>query len=93
MSPCSYCGYEGHVRRFSSRKGGWSFSARLNGIDRVDNTLGYVDSNVVACCKACNMTKGIMDPIQWHDWLDRLVLYRSKQMTKKANISGADSCV
>lgn len=28
-----------------------------NGIDRRDNTAGYVDSNVVACCKLCNSMK------------------------------------
>jgi hypothetical protein len=27
------------------------------GIDRVDNSIGYVESNVVACCKFCNLGK------------------------------------
>jgi len=28
-----------------------------NGIDRVDNSLGYTTSNTVACCKDCNSKK------------------------------------
>ena len=27
------------------------------GIDRVDNNIGYVESNVVPCCKFCNLAK------------------------------------
>lgn len=29
-----------------------------NGVDRVDNTLGYVSGNCVAACKKCNLMKG-----------------------------------
>lgn len=28
-----------------------------NGIDRVDNSKGYIKNNVVACCKECNSKK------------------------------------
>lgn len=28
-----------------------------NGLDRVDNSLGYIESNVVSCCKQCNFGK------------------------------------
>jgi hypothetical protein len=42
-SVCDYCGYtdEGHV----------------NGIDRVDNNVGYLKSNCVPCCARCNYVK------------------------------------
>lgn len=30
------------------------------GIDRKDNTIGYTESNVVACCTACNFMKHTM---------------------------------
>ena len=40
--PCDYCGE----------------SARpFRGIDRVDNDVGYLDGNMVPCCKACNFLK------------------------------------
>jgi hypothetical protein len=28
---------------------------KLTGIDRVDNSIGYVTSNIVPCCQICNM--------------------------------------
>lgn len=31
-----------------------------NGIDRVDNSLGYTKENSVSCCKWCNYAKNIM---------------------------------
>lgn len=40
-SPCHYCG----------------LCERVNGMDRVDNSLGYWSSNVVPCCKLCNYFK------------------------------------
>ncbi len=38
---CYYCG-EGDI---------------ANGLDRVDNSIGYVPENVVACCGNCNRAK------------------------------------
>lgn len=28
-----------------------------NGIDRIDNSLGYLKNNIVPCCKSCNIAK------------------------------------
>lgn len=53
---CFYCGtppaQEAHSRsqRFN---GGYVY----NGIDRVDNTLGYSKGNCVSCCTRCNIAK------------------------------------
>ena len=32
----------------------------VNGIDRVENSIGYVIDNVVSCCKTCNDMKGTL---------------------------------
>ena len=32
-------------------------SITVNGIDRIDSSVGYVDGNVVTCCKYCNTAK------------------------------------
>ena len=33
----------------------------LNGIDRLDNDIGYIEDNVVPCCKTCNYMKRCID--------------------------------
>lgn len=44
--PCHYCG-------IAPSPGG-----KLNGLDRVDSTQGYLDKNTVPCCATCNSMKG-----------------------------------
>jgi len=46
-SPCNYCG---RLSNYTSYKG-------CNGIDRVDNSMGYELSNCVSCCIYCNVSK------------------------------------
>ena len=41
--PCHYCGAQ---------------TEKFRGVDRVDNDLGYIRANVVACCSTCNYMKG-----------------------------------
>ena len=33
----------------------------MNGIDRINNAIGYINNNVVPCCWKCNRFKGNMD--------------------------------
>lgn len=35
-------------------------------IDRLDNRLGYLKSNVVPCCSDCNCSKGVLERYGWH---------------------------
>jgi hypothetical protein len=48
QQPCHYCGEV-------------NLDIKLTGIDRVDNSKDYITSNVVACCKICNMMKKDLD--------------------------------
>ena len=48
----------------------------INGIDRRDNTAGYVPENVVTCCAACNYKKGAQPYAAFLDWLRTVALYR-----------------
>ncbi|AQY55293.1 endonuclease VII [Escherichia phage vB_EcoS_ESCO41] len=41
--PCHYCGH---------------IDTPANGLDRIDNSIGHVKSNLVPCCRLCNMTRG-----------------------------------
>lgn len=61
--PCTYCGKYSKSRQ--TRGMGVRTLDRLkelqevkfSGIDRIDSSLGYISSNVTACCKACNLAK------------------------------------
>lgn len=44
LADCYYCGTP-------------STEKRTNGIDRLDNDLGYFPANCVSCCSTCNMMK------------------------------------
>jgi hypothetical protein len=48
ISPCIYCNFK--------------HETHLNGLDRLDSMQGYELSNVVSCCKYCNLMKGSLDP-------------------------------
>ena len=62
---CFYCGQSpGNTKKTKN-----TISALVyNGIDRVDNSLGYEIGNVVTCCKVCNRAKGdlsVKDFLLW----------------------------
>ena len=48
QKPCSYCNYYN--------------IDEVNGIDRLDNTKGYIIENCIPCCKHCNRMKHILHP-------------------------------
>jgi hypothetical protein len=52
--PCFYCGRQPYTT-FSNPKYYGNFT--YNGIDRLDNTKGYVQENCVSCCQECNYLK------------------------------------
>ena len=53
-SNCHYCGKPPNK---SHRK---CDTFLYNGLDRVDNSIGYIASNVVPCCYTCNKMKGVL---------------------------------
>jgi hypothetical protein len=59
--------------------GNVSDGARRNGIDRVDNTKGYVEGNMRACCGECNSMKKKADIDEFRARVD-LVAERAQQV-------------
>lgn len=53
---CFYCG-----SGLSNSKKNKHIEIKYNGIDRVDNSIGYQVSNCVSCCKMCNIMKSTHD--------------------------------
>lgn len=66
FSNCIYCGEKPNQVRAHSK-----FSNKnvyYNGIDRMNNTIGYTKDNCVPCCKMCNYAKrniSFKDYINW----------------------------
>ena len=62
MQKCNYCGIANSNKAYdrtklkSKREISTNFIL-FNGIDRVDSSKGYVEDNVVSCCKYCNTAK------------------------------------
>jgi uncharacterized protein with PIN domain len=57
QKPCSYCGEE----------------IKTIGLDRVDNSKGYVMGNVVSCCTPCNRAKWTRSVSDFVDMCRRVV--------------------
>lgn len=68
--PCSYCETPPDTFRKPNKQvnGGFWYS----GIDRVDNSIGYVPTNVVSCCWNCNRAKGKLSYDEFIAWAIRL---------------------
>lgn len=56
LGACYYCGILAGNTEYRYTKKSEYF--QYNGVDRVDNSIGYVKGNVVSCCGMCNMMKG-----------------------------------
>lgn len=72
-SNCFYCNAEpSNVIKSNYNNGDFIY----NGIDRVDNNLGYVASNVVPCCKQCNNAKWILSKDEFLKLIKRIFEYK-----------------
>jgi len=70
---CHYCGAPpAQVIHREHRNGHYKY----NGIDRMDNSRGYVPGNVVPCCGLCNWMKGTIDYRDFVQQLDEIAAYR-----------------
>ncbi len=66
---CFYCGTKPSNITVNEAGNGDYVS---NGIDRVDNNKGYIEDNVVPCCKVCNYAKNTMSLDQFYSWISRV---------------------
>lgn len=77
-SNCHYCGvsYSREIEdRLCENKDGKKFSDHIllmNGIDRIDPSIGYTRNNVVTCCSKCNFAKHTMRELEFLDWVKRV---------------------
>lgn len=83
FQPCFYCGKE-HSNTAKSTTGDILLS---NGIDRVDNTKGYVQGNVVPCCRYCNISKFDLETKEWIENISRILENKDKILKRSETIS------
>ena len=67
---CFYCGEEPSNNYFGAK--GANGGVIYNGIDRIDNTKGYIKENSVTCCQKCNYAKRKMGQEDFYSWVNRI---------------------
>lgn len=50
-----------------------------NGVDRVDNSEGYIPQNCVPCCSICNRAKATLSLDEWLRWIEKVYAFQNMQ--------------
>lgn len=66
--PCHYCGAEPSQVYYPKKVKHYG-EYIYNGIDRVDNNLGYIPDNCVPCCGYCNWMKSAAPVEEFRKWV------------------------
>lgn len=67
VKPCFYCGTTANP---------------TNGLDRVNNDLGYLEDNVVPCCTFCNKMKLTHSVEEWLTQIKKIAEHQSEKSLK-----------
>lgn len=70
---CHYCGEPPRMIKKTYFK---NEAFTYNGIDRLDNTNGYVHGNIVSCCKTCNHAKKDMTVEAFLAWISKAAAFQ-----------------
>ncbi len=81
---CFYCGQKPNMKRkpHNTVNGEYIY----NGIDRIDNVIGYEIENCVSCCTHCNYAKHTMTIKEFRKWMKQVykhTIMGSRQITVK----------
>ncbi len=53
-----------------------------SGLDRIDSNIGYLLSNVVPCCKICNVMKNNLETPEFLAHIEKIYKYQRKLLAK-----------
>ena len=76
--PCFYCGimpsslWNDYYMDRAGRHFGERQDLYYNGVDRLDNSVGYVEGNCITACGHCNLSKNDLSREEWLAWVKRL---------------------
>lgn len=77
---CHYCGRKDQNRISVKSKVPGEYlirDFRYNGLDRINNSLGYTKQNCVPCCFVCNRAKQSMTYEEFMDWIVELTKFNA----------------
>lgn len=75
--PCWYCD------KYSKTIEKYGFKVRISGIDRIDSSIGYTDSNTIPCCKNHNLAKQSLNSEEFEDLIVSAAIFRFKEKVLK----------
>ncbi len=84
IQPCYYCG--GSPSNVSKGNRNTNGVFVYNGLDRVQNEIGYVPDNVVPCCRRCNYVKATLSVDELVIHCKKIVNHYEKRKTKKNSL-------
>ena len=67
---CFYCGEK--PSNYLKDRLNESTIIKYSGIDRIDNDLGYIETNVVPCCKKCNTAKNVLSQNEFKELIVKI---------------------
>lgn len=80
---CHFCGVPPQqVARIKNCRGVLVY----NGIDRLNNSIGYVEGNAVSCCSVCNYMKRTMSSEAFIAHLRKIIQHCDNKNVLKANV-------
>ena len=68
---CHYCGIKPKSKWIASKKCKNPSIYIYNGIDRLNNSKGYIKNNCVSACKICNQAKYKLTYKQFTNWINK----------------------
>lgn len=78
---CHYCGVEPLTNWFGTKRTIIDTSKfKYNGVDRIDNSIGYTMDNCVSCCKFCNNAKNTMTTEDFITHINRVYLFQKAKI-------------
>lgn len=72
---CAYCGSSPLQECMYKRETPYLY----NGIDRINNSEGYIVENCVTCCETCNRAKGEMTVSEFKQWVACVYIFCRKE--------------
>lgn len=76
---CMYCGSQPFNMVPKKVKNNINGRIIVNGIDRIDSSIGYTVDNCVPCCKICNVMKNSLTKREFLEWVEKIYKYSLKK--------------